>query len=148
MFTMNTTNSSRSRAALLVSKNARRGFTLVEIMLVVIAIGILVAMLMPRFGNVVGATTTNSTANDKAVCNRILEAFDAAGGTYQAGATAAANKFRYGTAAQLYADLLTGATVTNGGVSFTYGLPSTAPASPSWLSTATVVASGAGYRLN
>jgi prepilin-type N-terminal cleavage/methylation domain-containing protein len=105
-----------------IKNRATKGFTLVEIMLVVIAIGILVAMLMPRFGNVVGATTTNSTANDVGVANRVLENFEMAGGTF--GGSSTATQINNTSAATAYADLKAGKTLYG----ITYSLPTTAPA--------------------
>ncbi len=67
------------------STRKKQGFTLLEIILVIAVIGILAAMLSPRFAGVLTTSQTNRTTSDKAVANRILEAFEGSGGTFTAG---------------------------------------------------------------
>ncbi len=104
------------------NRKNRKGFTLLEIILVIAVIGILAAMLSPRFAGIFSTATTNSTASDKAVANRILEAFEGSGGTF--GATSTATQMNNTSASTLYVDLRAGKTV-NG---VTFALPTTSPA--------------------
>ena len=100
------------------------GFTLLEILVVIAAIGILAAMIAPRFTNVGSTSQANSTNNNIASVNRILDAFEVAGGTFVnggGGATVIDN-----TSAQTIWDDLRGGTKIVGGM--TFALSSTTPA--------------------
>lgn len=56
----------------------KRGFTMLEIILVIAVIGLLAAMLAPSFTGVGAAASTATATNDAAVINRLLDGIDAA----------------------------------------------------------------------
>lgn len=113
---------------------SKKGFTLLEIIVVIVAIGILAALIGPRFAGVATATQASGTTNDKAVCNRVLEAFEVAGGTFAAGG-GGATVMDNTSATTLYGDMKAGTKIIGG---VTYALPTSATASPTWLGTSSV----------
>ena len=98
-----------------------KGFTLLEILVVIVVIGILAAMVAPRFANVGQTAQANATLSDKAVANRVLDGFELAGGTIDL-AGASVTTMNGSTAALLWTDLHGGTKVVG---NITFALPST-----------------------
>jgi len=71
-----------------------RGFTLVELLIVVVILGILAGIVVFAVGNLTGNAKTNACATEKTTVQTAVEAYRAQTGSYPAGATPLA---RYNT---------------------------------------------------
>jgi general secretion pathway protein G len=67
-----------------------QGFTLVELLIVIVILGILAGIVVFAVGNLTSNAKTNACATDKATMQSAVEAFKAYTGSYPSGADAAA----------------------------------------------------------
>jgi prepilin-type N-terminal cleavage/methylation domain-containing protein len=87
------------------SKKTRRGFTLIEAIIVITVLGILAAVIVPRIAGITGASEAAVAAAEQGRINALIEQVYAAGGTLPSD-----------TSANLIAALTAG--VTEGGITF------------------------------
>ena len=64
-----------------------RGFTLVELLIVVVILGILAGIVVFAVGNLTGNAKTNACATEKTTVQTAVEAYKAQNGSYPSGAT-------------------------------------------------------------
>ena len=87
----------------------RKGFTLIELVVVIAVLGILAAVVAPRFSGVTAAANTAGRTALVANINDTLNAFEGAGGTfgatYAAGTATTNGTIRTDTVANLFTDL-------------------------------------------
>jgi len=64
------------------AKSSRKGFTLVEILIAVAALGLLAAFTIPKLRNVFSKTQSTGYVHNAKEVNDILETFEGLGGTF------------------------------------------------------------------
>lgn len=104
-------------------KKKSKGFTLIELLVVIAVIGILAAIIVPRFQGAATAASVATAASNLAAANRLLEGWEQGGGTFGTGPTQLDNS----SAANLYNGLLAGRTINNITFQLPEGSPPTVP---------------------